>query len=67
MTGRHGYASAQWTGRCPDCGKQRFPTRKAAKEAARARFPGEALRANRCGAFWHMGHTPRWVKRGDKE
>jgi hypothetical protein len=60
-------ASDAWAGLCPVCGKHRFATRKAAKAAARARYPGEALRAYRCGSYWHMGHTPRWIVRGDKD
>lgn len=61
-----GSASDNWSGLCPDCGKHCFPTRRAAKAAARARYPGEALRAYRCGGYWHMGHTPRWIARGGK-
>lgn len=53
------------TAKCPSCGKVRYLDRAEARRAARGMFPAEALRAYRCGDFWHIGHTPDWVKRGD--
>lgn len=56
-----------WIGLCEVCGKRTFASRRAAKKAARFWFPGEALRAYQCGEHWHIGHTPAWVKHGEKE
>lgn len=51
-------------GRCPDCGKKRWPSRRAANRAA-ARLPGgQRLSAYRCGDYWHLGHLPRPVTAG---
>lgn len=66
MTGHYGFPGNAWVRECPTCGKRSFPTRRAAKQAARAWFPNEALRAYQCGDSWHIGHTPRSVKRGEK-
>lgn len=52
-------------GRCA-CGKLRYLSRADAKRAARALHPDTALRPYICGPVWHIGHTPQWVKRGDK-
>lgn len=54
-------------GKCPDCGKIRFRTRKAAKSRARQRCPGEQISVYRCGDFFHWGHTPYGIKRGFRE
>lgn len=53
-------------GTCPDCGKYRYPTRKAAKRAAQDLFPGDPQRAYPCGEYWHHGHNPDWLKRGEE-
>ncbi len=50
---------------CPSCGKRAWPTRKAAKQAARGRFA--MLTAYRCEerpAWWHLGNRPPEVARG---
>ncbi|MEU8378869.1 hypothetical protein [Streptosporangium sp. NPDC048865] len=53
-------------GRCPLTGKFRLPTRAAADEYRRVRFPGERMHAYDdcplCPGFWHIGHPP-WVGR----
>lgn len=46
------------------CGKQRYPSRRTAKAAARLRHPGDRLAAYRCGPFWHVGHLSETVTRG---
>lgn len=51
---------------CPQCEKWFYPSRKAARRAARALYPHEALRAYRCGDLWHVGNTPLWIKQGKK-
>lgn len=50
---------------CTDCGKLCYPSRKAAKQAARRLHPGEHLSELRCGDSWHFGHTPRNVIGGN--
>jgi hypothetical protein len=52
-------------GNCATCGKHRFVTRKDAKRAARFLHPEDAMRAYRCGPWWHYGHTSPWRVRGE--
>lgn len=61
---RHQRAVAGHGTRCPDCGKRRFNSRKAARKAARTIKPGEQMGVYRCGDYWHFGHTPYVVARG---
>jgi hypothetical protein len=42
------------TGRCPQCGKNRYPSRAAARKAARILSPGRRLRVYQCGEYWHL-------------
>lgn len=51
--------------RCSTCGKWCYPTRKAARRAARAFHPGHPMRAYQCGDWWHYGHKPAWLIRGE--
>ena len=52
-------------GTCPNCGKVQYPTRRAARKAARELHPGEpGLRAYPCGAYWHFGHMPAAQRHG---
>lgn len=51
-------------GACAVCGKQRWPTRKAAKHAARVLHPSAKLSTYQCGDDWHYGHPPSLVTRG---
>jgi hypothetical protein len=64
MTSLHGPAAQQYVGTCPTCGKLRYSDRSTARRAARALYPHTALRAYRCGTWWHIGHTAGWRKRG---
>lgn len=48
---------------CPECGKHRYLTRKAAR-AARKRHKKETLSVYLCGDYWHYGHTPWQIRRG---
>src|SRR6266700_1900629 len=41
-------------GRCAECGKTRYPSRAAARKAARMVSPGRRLRLYQCGDYWHM-------------
>lgn len=53
--------------RCPVCGKVRYSSRRAARLAIRrirSRRSGH-MSPYRCGDFWHVGHTPSAVVRGD--
>lgn len=53
------------SGRC-SCGKLRFLTKAAAKKATRRiKSRSGRLHAYRCGEFWHVGHLPGGVKRGE--
>lgn len=54
------------------CGKFRYFTRKAAKQAMRRLYPDRAnhgrLNAYKCPdehSTWHLGHLPPVVKRGE--
>jgi hypothetical protein len=44
---------------CPHCGKRRYPSRQAAEQAARDRYPGDTtIIAYQCAAgtgVWHLG------------
>lgn len=52
--------SPGYLGRCGECGKAAFETRRAARQYARRRYPGEpGLRAYPCphrAEAWHVGH-----------
>ncbi|HTF10350.1 MAG TPA: hypothetical protein VK659_19455 [Asanoa sp.] len=50
---------------CPLDGKVRFPSRKAARRAARRHPQFGRMNAYPCGDFWHLGHLPAAVKRGN--
>ena len=50
-------------GGCTTCRKQAYPTRAAAKEAARVYHPGAHLTTYRCGNVWHLGHVDPKVRR----
>jgi len=41
-------------GRCPLCGKNRYPSRAAARKAARMVSPGRRPRVYQCGDHWHL-------------
>lgn len=64
MSGRtYGQAGS----RCPTCGKLRYPSRKDARRAA-SRIPRDGrLAAYECDGWWHLGHLPTVVRRGDLE
>lgn len=49
-------------GTCPDCGKWRYKSRKAARSANRAFHPDDTMSVYECGNYWHYGHPPvdRW-------
>ncbi|WP_329214955.1 hypothetical protein OG352_05620 [Streptomyces sp. NBC_01485] len=40
-------------GKCPDCGKASYLSRRDAKHAARAMFPALHHRPVKCGQRWH--------------
>jgi hypothetical protein len=55
-------------GVCPDCGKQRYETKRDAKAHSR-RIKGRRsgrLHPYKCGGYWHFGHMPARVTAGDK-
>lgn len=50
---------------CPACGKRAWPSRRAARRAARGRYAD--LTAYPCPhrpGWWHLGHLPRSITRG---
>lgn len=60
-------ASVQTLGRCEGCEKDKFETRRIARDAAKARHPGERLSAYRCPLdedVWHYGHLKAVVRNG---
>lgn len=54
-----------WNGTCPRCGKRQYPTRRAARKAARTIPSDGHLNAYRCGRYWHLGHLPAAVIAGE--
>lgn len=54
--------SRTWTSAvaCPGCRKRSYPSRKTARAARRALYPGEHLTVYRCrtgGTGYHIGHV----------
>lgn len=47
-----------------ECGKRRFVNRREARLIARQRNYRD-LNAYRCGGYWHLGHLPAVVERGE--
>ena len=66
MTAPVGPPERRYVGTCPDCRKYQFETRRAARRAARSLYPGDVMRAYQCGQWWHIGHTPAAVRRGER-
>ena len=63
MTGAKSHEQAPYSvGRCSECGKQCFRSRKAAKRHVAKLFPGDRMSIYTCGEFFHFGHTPYSVK-----
>lgn len=56
-----------WFGTCADCGKRCYPTKADAKAAARqlVHRKGGRLSVYQCGSYWHFGHLPTQIRRGD--
>lgn len=54
-------------GPCPECGKERYETKRMAKTKARQLYPGEHLAAYTCGDYWHIGHLDYPIMRGLRE
>lgn len=56
-------------GTCPDCGKQRYLDRDAARAYGRREFPDSIIRAYRCGRYWHFTTQPtgRWTRHRDRD
>jgi hypothetical protein len=51
-------------GKCDVCGKNKFESRKQAKQYIRRRFPKQHMSVYRCGNYYHFGHTPWKIKKG---
>jgi len=49
-------------GRCPTCGKVRYRGRRFAKTVAKRL--GRRMSAYKCGDFYHVGHLPADVRKG---
>ncbi|WND34016.1 hypothetical protein RI578_06770 [Streptomyces sp. BB1-1-1] len=50
----NGHPQQLAVGRCPDCGKATYLSRRDAKRAARGMFPGVHHRPVQCGDRWHI-------------
>lgn len=58
---------------CVHCGKQIYPSRKAARTAAKKYFAGQHFSAYECVAarkqgmehVWHFGHLPKMIINGE--
>ncbi|MGP4114622.1 hypothetical protein ACTWP5_27400 [Streptomyces sp. 4N509B] len=55
-----------YVGTCPICHKHQYRTRQDARRVGRSLYPGHVLRAYRCGEYWHFGHIPQDVRRGER-
>jgi hypothetical protein len=55
---------AQQGGTCRTCGKVRYLSRRAAKQAARRLHPSSDLHVYACDGAYHLGHLPFVVERG---
>lgn len=51
-------------GRCPNCGKLRYLTRKKARAAARKLHPGKHMSIYRCVGWYHIGRPSQERVRG---
>lgn len=58
---RDGRPGSRHHGDCAVCGKKRYGSRKDARAAARALYPGDHLSAYRCADAWHYGHLSAYV------
>ena len=59
--------AALWIGLCQTCGKRSYPSKREARRA-RGQVAGHDSRhlsVYRCGDWWHIGHLPRMIVRGD--
>jgi hypothetical protein len=59
--------SLSHVGRCPECGKRRYLSKREAKAAARTVHRGAHLAAYACGDYWHLGHLNAKVFTGEME
>lgn len=53
-------------GKCERCGKQKFKSRKAARNYARWAFKKDRIQIYICGGYWHLGHGDRLEKKRKK-
>lgn len=61
---------ASTRGRCEQCQKILYATRRAAKSALRRLHPGEHMSPYACPAGlpgYHVGHLPRVVRKGNTD
>lgn len=59
--------SDTWIGRCTECGKLCFTSRKLAKQYLIRKFPQDKMTVYKCPyrpEYFHFGHTPYPVRRG---
>lgn len=49
-------------GKCERCGKQKFKSKKAARNYSRWAFPKDRVTIYICGGFFHFGHSDRLAK-----
>lgn len=54
-------------GRCPDCGKWRYRSRRGAKTAGRLLYPSRRTYAYRCGGWFHFTSAVAWPPRAARE
>lgn len=64
MTNRSADPRLASCGACPECGKQCYLTRKAARRKASIVHPGESFTVYRCGVYFHYGTPSPRVMRG---
>lgn len=51
-------------GICPVDGKQRYVSRKLAKQAMLRLWPEDRMSVYPCGEYWHFGHLAESVRQG---
>lgn len=58
----------RYHGKCPDCGKLIYESRKEAKQAKRRQFPNERVQAYACpttDGWFHLGHIAPEIVAGE--
>lgn len=56
--------STRPVGTCSECGKQSYTSKRNAKNAAKALYPGQHKAPYECNGYWHYGSPPQAAMAG---